>query len=200
MSITANRNRSKESKRKSKQVAFDINGQAGEELPIELSAAAEAWPGEGPQKAIAEGMLSVLCDLYAVMIKTQQVHWNVTGSQFASIHSMTEEQYQRLFGTIDTFAERIRALHFYVPATLPFIAERSSLPPEQLLEASAEEMARALMKANEEVASRLRVLLPEAEGLGDEVTHDMLIEQLAYHEEVIWMWRSMAGEPSQVLR
>ena len=54
----------------------------------------------------------LLSSTYALLVKTQNFHWNVEGEGFYSLHKLFEEQYQNLFKSIDTIAERLKALNF----------------------------------------------------------------------------------------
>ena len=71
---------------------------------------------------ITEALQIVLADNYALYLKTQNYHWNVTGANFRSLHLLFEEQYTDLFTANDDIAERIRTLGPKVPATLGVFA------------------------------------------------------------------------------
>ena len=59
------------------------------------------------RKAIADSLVKVLADTYALALKTQNYHWNVTGPSFAQYHAMFEEQYTALYAAGDEVAERM---------------------------------------------------------------------------------------------
>ena len=62
--------------------------------------------GINPQdrKAIAQGLSRLLADTYTLYLKTHNYHWNVTGPQFASLHTMFETQYTELAAAVDKSA------------------------------------------------------------------------------------------------
>jgi predicted phage gp36 major capsid-like protein len=62
-----------------------------------------------------------------LFIKTQGVHWNVTGPTFMGVHKLTEEQYENMYEAIDELAERIRALGHKAPASYTKYGELSSI-------------------------------------------------------------------------
>ena len=68
----------------------------------------------------------VLADSYVLLVKTQNIHWNVEGSEFRSIHLMTEEHYNNLFDAIDVIAERIRMIGGKSPATFAEFSKLAS--------------------------------------------------------------------------
>ena len=57
---------------------------------------------------------ALLANMYALLIQTQSVHWNFLGTNFFSIHKMTQSQYEDIFDAIDKIAERIRAKGHHV--------------------------------------------------------------------------------------
>jgi starvation-inducible DNA-binding protein len=142
------------------------------------------------RKSIADGLSHLLADTYALYLKTQSFHWNVTGPMFRALHSMFEEQYTELAGAVDELAERIRALGHIAPgsftqfSTLTSIAEESGAPP-------AEEMVRQLVAAHEAAVRTARNAFTTAESGEDQVTQDLLTERMQVHEKAAWMLRSL---------
>ena len=59
---------------------------------------------------VIEALEKILADSYALYLKTQNYHWNVTGAEFTSLHLLFESQYTELAEAIDEIAEKIRAL------------------------------------------------------------------------------------------
>jgi len=144
---------------------------------------------EEDRKAIAEGLSKVLADTYTLYLKTHNFHWNVTGLQFNSLHTMFETQYTELAAAVDELAERIRALGHFAPgsykafAALATIKEADGVP-------SSKEMLEQLVQDNEAVARTARSVFPTAESGQDEATADLLTQRLTAHEKAAWMLRS----------
>ena len=55
---------------------------------------------------------------YAFALKAQNFHWNVEGPSFPQLHELFEKIYVEVYSSIDTFAEQLRALQLYTPASL----------------------------------------------------------------------------------
>jgi starvation-inducible DNA-binding protein len=72
---------------------------------------------EEDRQAIAEGLSRLLADSYTLYLKTHNYHWNVTGPQFNTLHTMFEGQYTELAIAVDQIAERIRALGIRAPGS-----------------------------------------------------------------------------------
>ena len=55
---------------------------------------------------------------YSFALKAQNFHWNVEGSDFFEYHALFEKIYEEVYGVVDDFAENIRKLKTYTPASL----------------------------------------------------------------------------------
>ena len=149
--------------------------------------AAPSAPGE--QDELARGLCRLLADTYALYLKTQNYHWNVTGPAFFQLHAAFEEQYTELAAAVDTVAERIRALGYRAPGSFAEFAALSSLADQADLP-SAAEMAERLAADHTAVASTARSVLRAAQDAGDEPTGDLMVERQQEHEKTAWMLRS----------
>jgi starvation-inducible DNA-binding protein len=146
--------------------------------------------GEKDRKQIAEGLSRVLADTYTLYLKTHNFHWNVTGPQFNTLHTMFETQYNELATAVDLIAERIRALGHFAPGSYKAYSKLSSIAEADGVPA-AEEMVRQLVEGHEAVAKTARKVFPLAEKADDQPTADLLTERLQVHEKTAWMLRSM---------
>ena len=146
--------------------------------------------GGNSNKAMADALARVLANSYTLYLKTHNYHWNVTGPQFASLHTMFEAQYTELAAAVDTVAERIRALGHVAPGSyaafgkLSEIKEAPDSPPEAMamvreLAADNEALIRLAEKANE-----------VADESGDVASGDMMIERMQVHAKSAWMLRA----------
>ncbi|MEL6475165.1 MAG: DNA starvation/stationary phase protection protein [Pseudomonadota bacterium] len=143
--------------------------------------------------AIAKALGTVLADTYMIFIKTQGVHWNVTGPAFVSVHEMTEAHYSNMYEAIDGIAERIRALGEKAPASYTKYGELSSIKDEDEPK-SVKDMLSMLITDHETAVSNMRVAVEWCEEKNDFVTADMMIERMAWHEEAIWMLNALNAE------
>jgi starvation-inducible DNA-binding protein len=130
-----------------------------------------------------------LSDSYALAIKTQNYHWNVTGAQFAALHKLFEAQYDDLLEAIDTLAERIRAKGEKVGASLS-VFDRAKTISEPLVNASAEQILEDLAKSQATMVLTLQTALETAQKEGDESTADLLIQRITAHDKNRWMLES----------
>jgi starvation-inducible DNA-binding protein len=140
--------------------------------------------------AITDGLARVLADTYTLYLKTHNYHWNVTGPQFNTLHTMFMTQYTEMWAAVDLIAERIRALGAYAPgsysdfAKLATVREASGVP-----EAMA--MVRELAEDQATVVRTARAVFAIAEAADDQPTADLLTARMQVHEKTAWMLRAM---------
>ncbi|MEE9251450.1 MAG: Dps family protein [Alphaproteobacteria bacterium] len=145
---------------------------------------------EKDRKEIAEGLSRLLADTYALALKTQNFHWNVTGPLFGILHEMFESQYTELAAAVDEIAERIRALGEPAPGSFARFSTLTSLK-EAEGSPDALAMVRELAEGQEAVVRTARALFAATQRGKDEATADLLAERLRAHEKNAWMLRSI---------
>ena len=136
---------------------------------------------------VTAGLARVLAGTATLAVKTQNFHWNVEGPHFAALHGLFEEQYGVLQEAADTLAERIRALGDYAPGGLGAFAALSPVGDAPSAPPSAEGMVASLAEDHRMLSGEAGALLKTAEGAGDEVTVDMMIERMTEHDKTAWM-------------
>ncbi|MDA3959152.1 MAG: DNA starvation/stationary phase protection protein [Planctomycetota bacterium] len=137
---------------------------------------------------VTKTLTGVLADHVVLRMKLQNVHWNIFGPLFHSVHTMTEQRYLALTPSIDAIAERIRALGHPAPGRLGYLLKQSCLDEEgdgQLLD--------DLLDSCQQVVQQTRACCQTATALGDEITADMLIGIIGDHDEFIWQLRSLTA-------
>lgn len=141
-------------------------------------------------RADISGLLSkLLADTYALYVKTQNLHWNIHGPEFYSLHLLSEKQYEELAENIDEIAERIRALGFYVEGSMESFLKLSSITEEHAINPKHTYLEH-LIQSHEVVIRDLRNLGNAAEKHHDHGTVDMIGKLLRFHEQAAWMLRS----------
>lgn len=139
---------------------------------------------------IAQGLSHLLADTYTLYLKTHNYHWNVTGPQFSTLHTLFETHYTELALAVDLIAERIRALGLPAPGTYREFAALSSIG-EDTDAPSANEMIRRLVAGQEAVVRTARGIFPAVDAAHDEPTADLLTQRMQVHEKNAWMLRSL---------
>lgn len=142
------------------------------------------------REKVANALSGFLASTYMLYLKTHYYHWNVTGSNFSSLHELFEQQYNSLLVAGDDLAERVRALGHFTPGTVNEFIELSEIKDDNKLPASADDMVRNLLIANEACSAQARSVLKIAEDAQDEVTMDLMVSRMTAHEKAAWMLRS----------
>ena len=148
---------------------------------------------EADRKKIADGLSALLADSYTLYLMTHNFHWNVTGPQFNSLHTMFMNQYTEQWNALDIIAERIRSLGFPAPGTYKEFVKLASIKEVEGVP-KANDMIRHLVAAQEATARTARKLFPVVDEANDQPTADVLTQRIDVHEKTAWMLRSLLEE------
>ncbi|CAH1746331.1 Non-specific DNA-binding protein Dps / Iron-binding ferritin-like antioxidant protein / Ferroxidase [Thauera humireducens] len=148
---------------------------------------------EDQRKQIAAGLSALLADSYTLYLMTHNFHWNVTGPQFNSLHTMFMDQYTEQWNALDIIAERIRALGFPAPGTYKEFVKLASIKEVEGVP-KATDMVRHLVAAQEATARTARKLFDLVDEANDQPTADVLTQRIDVHEKTAWMLRSLLEE------
>lgn len=138
---------------------------------------------------VGKELKKLLADTFTLYIKALNYHWNVKGPMFLTLHEFFESQYTALSGAIDGIAERIRQLNNYTPASLTDFKSTTTVE-ETTEQLNANQMIQSMIEGHETLAETCHKTLKAT--TQDEVTTDLLIQRLAFHEKSIWMLKSLA--------
>lgn len=78
-------------------------------------------------------MKVALATSHAYQLKAQYYHWNVEGPNFPQYHDLFGKIYGDVYGSLDQFAEEIRALGAYAPGSHTRYAELSIIQEENMI-------------------------------------------------------------------
>lgn len=138
---------------------------------------------------VSEALCKLLADLYALYIKTQHAHWNITGPEFYALHLLFEKQYEDLATAIDELAERVRALGFYPEGSLTAFKRMHTIPEADKV-LPARETLHQLQADHEAIIRMMRRLAELADEELDFASVDMMGRRLNAHEKMLWMLKS----------
>lgn len=133
-----------------------------------------------------QALKHLLADSYALMLKTQNYHWNVTGPEFNSLHTMFETHYQDLFEAVDLLAERIRALGELAPGSYTEFGKLATIK-EGDNTFSAKEMTQDLIDSHDSLITSFNKAVKIAGEENDSVSEGIFIAREELHEKTRWM-------------
>ena len=126
---------------------------------------------------------------YAFAIKAQNFHWNVEGIDFYQKHKMFQKVYEEVYAAVDDFAENIRKLKAYTPASLYRFSALSAVDDEvEILEPQA--MVSELLRDAEKMQEIMKVLFQEAEDRGEHGLSNFLADRQDAFAKHAWFLRS----------
>ncbi|MEM9422925.1 MAG: DNA starvation/stationary phase protection protein [Pseudomonadota bacterium] len=146
------------------------------------------------QNDISNALRRVLGDSYILYVKTHGYHWNVTGPHFHALHTMFEEQYTALWGSLDILAERLRALGVNAPGSSRELTALSKIDEGDNDVPSAATMLQTLISDHEKWLEGAKEALDIASNADDAGTEDVLTPLIADREKALWMLRSSVSE------
>jgi len=126
---------------------------------------------------------------YAFALKAQNFHWNTEGPLFYQQHLLFERIYDEVYGSIDTFAEQLRALQVYTPASLAKFSMLSKVEDENAVP-DFHGMLSELLEDSERMANIFRITFTMAEEHGDHGLSNFLADRQDAHKKHSWFLRS----------
>ena len=126
---------------------------------------------------------------YVFAIKAQNFHWNVEGSDFYQLHQLFETIYTEVYGAVDSFAENIRKIKAYTPASLERFSALTAIGDEvDILDPQS--MVAELLADSEKMQEIMKVLFTEAELRSEYGLSNFLAERQDAFSKHAWFLRS----------
>ncbi|MDQ0751691.1 Dps family protein [Streptomyces afghaniensis] len=143
-------------------------------------------------KTVSEALQGALVDLVDLALVAKQIHWNVVGPRFRSVHLQLDEVVDTARKYSDTVAERAAALGISPDGRAATVAVGSGIgvTPEGWVDDTT--AVGALVEALGAVIARMRERV-EATGEPDPVSQDIFIGITADLEKHHWMFQAENG-------
>ena len=123
---------------------------------------------------------------FSFYLKAHNFHWNVEGSDFLEYHDLFGKIYEEVYGSIDDYAEKIRALGAYVPASYSRFNMLSQIDDETHILAK-EQMLAELLQDNEKIINILKLVYDLAEKYQEHGFSNFLADRMDAHRKHGWM-------------
>jgi starvation-inducible DNA-binding protein len=113
------------------------------------------------------GALNILlADMFALYLKTKNLHWHISGPHFRDYHLLLDEQGDQIFATTDALAERVRKIGGLTLRSIGHIGRLQRISDNDADFVTPSDMLAELRDDNRQLAANLR----ETHGLCEE--HD----------------------------
>lgn len=126
---------------------------------------------------------------FSFYLKAHGFHWNVEGQDFSQYHNLFATIYEEVYGSLDTFAEELRALDTYVPASLSSLSAITKVSDENAI-LDLRTMAMQLYTDSEQLAALFADCFDLAEMNHDHGLSNFLADRQDAHKKHCWMLRS----------
>lgn len=126
---------------------------------------------------------------FTFYLKAQFFHWNVEGINFQELHALFGTVYSEVYESIDSFAEKIRAMGAYAPGSnsrfsvLSVISDETEVLP-------AEQMVQELLQDSDNMVKVLKKVYDIAEVAGEHGFSNFLAERMDAHRKHSWQLRA----------
>lgn len=140
-------------------------------------------------KSVGDALQGALVDLVDLSLVAKQVHWNVVGPRFRSVHLQLDEVVDTARLHSDTVAERASALGVNPDGRSGTIAGTTAIDSVPAGWVKDVDAVRTLVDALSVVIGRMRERI-EVTGDPDPVSQDILITVTAELEKHAWMFQA----------
>jgi len=126
---------------------------------------------------------------FSFYLKAHNFHWNVEGIHFKELHDLFGGIYEEVYGSIDDFAEKIRSLGTYVPASFSRFTMLTQIEDEENMLPS-EAMLQELLEDNGKMIKLLKLVFVESEKYNEYGYSDFIAGRIDAHRKHGWMLRA----------
>jgi starvation-inducible DNA-binding protein len=159
------------------------------EVTVMLDRASLTTPTTLSEKSvrdISQALMLLLCDVFALYLKTKNFHWHMSGPHFRDYHLMFDDQGEQIFSMTDAIAERARKLG---GATVRSIGQISRF--QRIVDNDAEyvkplDMIAELREDNAVLTKNMREVHSLCDEAGDVATASLLENWIDETEKRIW--------------
>ncbi|MFD0310497.1 Dps family protein [Streptomyces sp. NPDC127119] len=143
-------------------------------------------------KTVSEALQGALVDLVDLSLVAKQIHWNVVGPRFRSVHLQLDEVVDTARLHSDTVAERASTLGVSPDGRAATVAHSSGIGPVKDGWVKDTDAVGTLVDALGAVIARMRQRVG-ATGEADPVSQDIFIQITADLEKHHWMFQAENG-------
>ena len=126
---------------------------------------------------------------FSFYLKSAFYHWNVEGPDFVQYHELFGKIYEEVLGSVDDFAENIRKLGGYTPASFTRFSALSEIN-DQVEVQPAQSMISELLQDNDKCVAVLSRVYDLSEQAGERGFSNFLAERMDAHRKHGWMLRA----------
>lgn len=138
-----------------------------------------------------EKMNVFLSNIAVMNIKVHNLHWNVVGSQFMTLHKLTEKIYKKLHEQFDEVAESIKMQNKIPLATMADYLDHTTIEEVESRDYTGYEVLDILAESCSDMISIAKEIRTTADDEDNFLVANMMEDYIACYVKFIWMIRSM---------
>ena len=127
---------------------------------------------------------------FSFYLKAHEFHWNVEGVHFQQFHELFGKIYEEVYGIIDDFAEKLRAMDCYAPGSLSKLTILTRVD-DQVEAIPDAVMVQTQLEDSDKMVILLKMVYDRAEEAGEHGFSNFLAERIDAHRKHSWMLRSV---------
>jgi starvation-inducible DNA-binding protein len=135
---------------------------------------------------ISQALMPLLCDVFALYLKTKNFHWHMSGPHFRDYHLMLDDQGDQLFAMTDAIAERARKLGGTTVRSIGQISRFQRVVDNDAEYVRPLDMIAELRDDNATLTQYMREVHSLCDGAGDVATASLLENWIDETEKRIW--------------
>lgn len=128
----------------------------------------------------------LIADAYALLVKTENFHWHVSGPNFFQYHELFDKQASSIEGSIDPLAERVRKLGGLTIRSVGEIAKLQTIADNDDDFVKPDDMIMELLSDNTHIVEGIRKAVEVCEQNNDCASANMLQDLLNEAEKRVW--------------
>lgn len=136
-------------------------------------------------------LCTYLANLAVLNVKFHNIHWNVVGQQFVSIHNFTEEAYNAFFEYYDDVAEILKMRGNYPHASVKEYLESTTIKELESKDIGVTEALRIISDDYDEMLELAFTIRREAEDQGDVTLVSKLEDHIAAYQKNLWFIKAI---------
>jgi DNA-binding ferritin-like protein len=128
---------------------------------------------------------------YAFYLKAQNFHWNIEGDDFVQLHDLFGEIYDEVGDAIDPFAENIRKIQAYTPASFSALNKISAVGGVDQMPMYCDDMLQSLLTDSENMEQMFAMAYEKADANKKYGLANFLADRQDAHAKHSWKLRTL---------